>query len=228
MVEMALEKEQLREASVGLPHLPVGKVAQALRRFKRYRQSKVVFVDGSANLQQVRINALLDGKQLCMPSPALKKGFFLCRPFTIPFADLPFALSLKGIEKFGQPLAALELESLAVDLAICEVVAIDSGGRRLGDGTGFFDLALGILGSYGGLREEWAVGAVIGEGQLQVGPIPMAPWDVAMDFAIGVEEEILFPGRRKEPTVIWSALATNKIRKLDLLWQLRQQRWADA
>ena len=222
MSEHAKVKADLRQRH-GLPvGLSGGKLAQALRRHKCYRQSTTLYVDGTPLLHQTRINALLDGKQLCMPSPALKKGFFLCRPFSIAHPDLPYAVSLPGITSHGTCLSAADLPSLAIDLAVCDALAIDEEGRRLGDGTGFFDLAMAILAEYDALATPCPIVSLIG--QLCHDALPMAEWDLPVDFAVAEEHEYAFATQVKPPRLCWSALSAKKIKKIDLLWQLSQKK----
>ena len=203
-----------------------GKLAQALRGHGSYRQCKALYVDGSLQLQQVRINALIDGKSLCMPSPALKEGFYLLRPFQVPFKDLPFAVTLKGVASWGQRLKADGLADLFIDLAVSDGLAVDGQGGRLGDGSGFFDLALGLLASYQALAPGWQACALLAAQQLMEEVLPQDEWDVALDFGVTEQGSHDFSGRNQEPTVLWPALPERKIRKLDLLWQLWKQRKA--
>lgn len=224
-----IAKEELRQhfTMAAPPGSQGGKLAQALRGQVSYRQSKVVFADGGDLLHQARINCLLDGKSLVMPSPALKTGFFLLRPYTTPFKDLGQAVSLKGITGHGLSLTHEDLAGLAIDLAITQVVALDSLGARLGDGNGFLDLALAILAEYKALAPGWQLAALIGEQQLYEGELPKDEWDLLLDFAVAVGEEYLFSGRPEEPRVHWPALPQRRIRRLDLLWRLYDKNGAE-
>ncbi len=224
MSVIAKKKEELRQLYVDQSCPAAGKLAQALRRTDIYRQSTVVYVDGAVALHQVRINCLLDGKQLCMPSPALKSGFFLFKPYTVPFKDLPYAVLLKGVEGHGTQLAEAEIASLGIDLALTDVVAVDEQGRRLGDGSGFFDLALGILAEYSGLTASCKTAGLVTAEQVCKEEIPMAAWDVVLDFAVSVNQEYSFAGSTEALKIYWDALAEKKIRKLDLLWKLAELR----
>ncbi|MFA6499857.1 MAG: hypothetical protein WCV64_11075, partial [Desulfurivibrionaceae bacterium] len=57
-----------------------GKSAELVRRLERYRDAKRIFVGPTVRLQQLRINALTDGKELLVPGPGLKEGFYLLAP----------------------------------------------------------------------------------------------------------------------------------------------------
>ena len=71
---------------------------------------------------------------------------------------------------------ALDAPHVFPDLVLVPLVAVDRAGTRLGQGKGHYDRVLG------GLREHGAL--LIGVGwpvQILDGPIPIDPWDVALD-----------------------------------------------
>ncbi|MBU3937029.1 MAG: hypothetical protein KKD53_05830, partial [Proteobacteria bacterium] len=74
-----------------------GKSAEIVRRLEKYRDAKRIFVGPTARLQQIRINALTDGKELLVPAPGLKEGFYLLAPYEIPFKHLAFAVGYNGL-----------------------------------------------------------------------------------------------------------------------------------
>ncbi len=202
-----------------------GRLAQALRQLPAYRAAGRFFVSPAPELAQIRINALVDGKELLLPAPGLKDGFYGCRPYSIPFRDLAFATSLRGLPRFGR---LLDNRALAkggpVGLLVAEAVAVDPFGTRLGNGNGFFDLACAILADVGVFQPAQAeVWAVVGEGQLVTTPLPVAPWDVALDGVITPESTRRFiQPARPAPTVHWADLPKTWRRRLNPLWQLSQ------
>ncbi len=77
-------------------------MAERLRGLDTYRAATTVFAEPVPLLHQARINLLLDGKRLVMPSPGLKQGFFLLEPFLVPFPRLPWAVSMTGAAACGR------------------------------------------------------------------------------------------------------------------------------
>lgn len=198
-----------------------GKIAEQLRKTDTYRQARRLFVTPPPLLLQIRINCLLDGKELIMPSPGLTDGFILITPHTIPFKKLSHAVTYKGLQKFGTNLAPATLAGLPVDVVVCDAVAVDRRGGRLGDGRGFLDLACGLLGELGAVGEKTTYLAAVETEQLLVERIPVEPWDIILSGIITTAGPRLFSA---EPSVVprihWPALPEKIIRKSNPLWQL--------
>lgn len=210
---------------VALPVAGAGKLAETLRRQDIYRAGKTIFVSPAALLQQVRINALLDGKILLMPGPALKSGFYQLRPYTLSFKELGHAVTLKGLESCGTLLDQAALADLHVDLALTDCLAVDGAGRRLGHGTGFFDLAMAILAEMGAVGEETLFVALGCLEQLVEDELRQDPWDVRMHFFCHQHGLRQLAVERRQPAVRWEDLATKRIRKVEPLWRLSQVRF---
>lgn len=194
-----------------------GKIAEAVRRLDPYRQCRQIFIAPDPGLAQLRINALLDGKELIVPGPGLKEGFYLLRPFQIAFGQLSLAVSLKGIPTHGQLLRHRELGQLSIGLLITEALAVDGHGNRLGDGSGFFDLACAVLHRAGALAEAPAVWATAVANQPE--ELPHDPWDVRMTGLVAAHGLVSFPPLERMPDLVWSQLTRQRIKKLTPLWK---------
>ena len=214
---------QMQERELSQFH--AGKAAETLRKQPEYRQSKTLFVSPSPQLHQVRINALLDGKMLVMPGPAIKKGFYLFAPYKISFKDLGHATSLKGIELFGKLLEGKSLKNLHVDLALTDCLAVDSSGKRLGQGTGFFDLSMGILAECGGVDDETIFGVVGVHEQQVCEDLPQNSWDVKMNFFLHEEGVVHLLSGCQDISISWDDLEKKRVRKIEPLWQLYKERF---
>src|SRR3989339_1385370 len=105
-----------------------GKLAEHLRQSDVYRQAGMIFASPAMILQQICMNALADNKVLVMPSPHLRDGFFLLKPFTVPFKQLSQVVSLGGISRYGTKLKSGELCRLSIDLVATDTLAIDRDG----------------------------------------------------------------------------------------------------
>lgn len=198
-----------------------GKMAELLRRVKAYKQAKQIFMSPAPILRQMRINALLDGKELIMPAPALIDGFYLCKPYTIPHKDLAYAVCFKGLPKFGKKLNMNEISGLDIDMLVTDSVAVDQRGGRLGDGHGFFDLAMAILNNLQALSGQISVWAVVGNDQFVEVNLPLEPWDVRVDGVImpsGQKE--LNNSQKNLPQIFWESLPKKRIKKITPLWRI--------
>lgn len=200
-----------------------GKVAEQLRRQDHYRQARSVFATPAALLRQIRMNCLLDGKQLVMPSPGLKDGFFCIPPYTVPFRQFGMAMTESGLRRFGRRLEPGE--KLAIDLLLTVALAVDREGGRLGNGTGYFDLSCAILSANGWLADNLYILAVVDRTQQVTEPLPQEPWDVTMTGVVTVEGYTIFSDQgRQEYPIYWQQLAAGRIKKITPLWQLRNMK----
>jgi 5-formyltetrahydrofolate cyclo-ligase len=218
------DKNELRTAYPPLPEDRIlavqGKLAENLRRLDSYRQCKQIFIDPSLLLRQARINALLDGKELVMPAAGLKDGFYLLKPFRVPFKKLIMAVTYKGLAHYGRLLGAKEISSLNISLLLGESWAVDRRGHRLGDGQGFFDLAVALLNELDGIAAGCQVVAAIDDAAKIVESVPPDPWDVKCAKIIGPagSEEVcdFSPVAR----LYWEEIPPERVKRMSPLWKL--------
>jgi len=203
--------------------VPWGKAAENLRKLQPYRDASTVFASPDASLLQVRINCLLDGKNLVIPGPSLRNGFYLLKARTIPFPSLASAVSYKGLEKFGHLIRKEEIKTHSIDLLLTDALAVDQQGTRLGDGKGFVDLSFGILSEMGAIRPNAAILAAVSEDRITDNTLPCDKWDVKMDGAVTPAGLVEFEIKQIEGKIYWDALPKERIRKVSPLWKLSQQ-----
>lgn len=224
-----LTKEKLRKALAdqGDPRRALqgaGKAAEILRRVPQYREARQLFCDPAPILSQIRVNSLLDGKKLIMPSPGLRDGYYVLEPYEIPFRDLRYATTFKGIAKYGRRLSWEEEGALAIDLLVTAAQAVSASGVWLGDGLGFFDLSVAVFAGRGVLSAKTAICVVAGPGALIDDEIAAEPWDVKADLIL-TETGLLEVADKRSgwPPVLWDRLPKRRIRKITPLWKLYQE-----
>ncbi|MDH4320335.1 MAG: 5-formyltetrahydrofolate cyclo-ligase [Desulfobulbaceae bacterium] len=216
--------------SDGPPQCEWGRLAQRIRGLAAYRAAQRVFVGPSPLLSQVRVNALCDGKELLMPAPSLKEGFYLCLPYAIPFADLAYATSYRGLPKYGRLLDNRGLAAKQVGMLVTDAVAVDPVGTRLGDGKGFFDLSCAILAELGAVERRGAtVVALAADEQLvKEELLPFDPWDIRLDEVITpLGGRVFTDVEHEQPAIHWSELPPERVRRMNPLWQLAEKRRRD-
>lgn len=221
------EKERLRAAwqkvagdTTAVPQW--GKAAEKLRGLREYKKAITVFATPAESLHQARINCLADGKNLLMPSPGIREGFFLVSARSVPFRDLSVAATYKGLEKYAKLLKNDAMAELTVDQLLCDSLAVDNHGVRLGDGKGFFDLCCALMKELGCLERDWCAFTFILEEQISQLPLPRDPWDVKMTGAVTPARTIYFEPEPRRPAIFWETLPPSRIRKIDPLWKLHE------
>jgi 5-formyltetrahydrofolate cyclo-ligase len=223
--ETMITKEKVR---VDFPDAPEGKIsgkcAEAVRRLERYRDAKRIFVGPAARLQQIRINALTDGKELLVPAPGLKEGFYLLAPYGIPFKQLSFAVGYNGLAQYGRRVVGEELGQIPVGLLVTDCLAVDPAGYFVGEGNGFFDLAVAILAELHGLSPQAEAYAVGEPAQILAQEIEHGGWDVRLNGFITAEGIVLpHSGGHADRRILWETLPPKRIRKITPLWKLNMQ-----
>ena len=201
-----------------------GKAAQLVRRLERYRDAKRILVGPAARLQQIRINALTDGKELLVSAPGLKEGFYLLLPYEIPFKNLSYAVGYKGLVQYGRKVAAEDLRQSPVGLVITDCLAVDPAGYFVGDGQGFFDLAVAILLEWQGLSPEAEAYGVGEQEQILDQEVEHAAWDIRLNGFVTPEGITLHNSEgHAAQRILWDLLPPKRIRKITPLWKLSMQ-----
>ncbi|OGQ97804.1 MAG: hypothetical protein A2505_02575 [Deltaproteobacteria bacterium RIFOXYD12_FULL_55_16] len=220
-----IAKEEARAAFLEAPMgEAAGKSAELVRRLERYREAKRIFVGPTARLQQIRINALNDGKELLVPAPGLKEGFYLLAPYEIPFKHLSYAVGYKGLAQYGRRVAVEELCRQPVGLLVTDCLAVDPAGYFVGEGKGFFDLAVALLAELHGLTPEAEAYGLGEQEQILAQEIERAAWDIRLNGFITPEGIALRnPGGHADRRIFWDLLAPRMIRKITPLWKLSMQ-----
>jgi 5-formyltetrahydrofolate cyclo-ligase len=222
MNDNSLSKDELRGSlpCSDLSAAQFGRLAEQVRRLSYYGEARQIFVDPVPSLLQVRINAILDRKELILPSGGLKEGFFLVKPHTIPFNKLSYALSFKGISEFGEKLPSAILGRLEIGIAVVASEAVDIFGGHLGDGLGFTDISLALLKEYGALANNCKIIAGAAANRVLTEPLPSDPWDINLDGYVTQTGTQSVSSAGSIPNIIWSALPKKRVRKIQPLWDL--------
>jgi 5-formyltetrahydrofolate cyclo-ligase len=203
--------------------VPWGKAAEILRKLQPYRDASTVFASPDASLLQIRINCLIDGKDLVMPGSSLRNGLYLLKAHTIPFPELSIAATYRGLEKFGQLISNEALKIFSINLLLADALAIDQQGTRLGDSKGFVDLSFGILSELGAIQPDAMFLGIVSEEQITSNLLPWEKWDVKMNGAVTPTGHVEFDIDQIDGKIYWEALPKERIKKISPLWKLSQQ-----
>jgi 5-formyltetrahydrofolate cyclo-ligase len=197
-----------------------GKAAEKLRTLRQYQDAATIFATPGEPLHQARINCLVDGKNLIMPAPSIREGFFLLTAHTVPFKDLAVAATYKGLGKHGKLLKNDAVSGISVGLLLTDSLAIDLEGGRIGDGNGFFDLCGALLQELDALQQDWTALTIIREEQISGDPLPQDTWDIKISGAITPLMIHTIETPLQKPQISWDVLLKDRIKRIDPLWKL--------
>ncbi len=197
-----------------------GRACEQLRNIPAYCRASTLFISPSTPAKQACLNGLNDRKHIILPSPGFKAGFLLLKPDAIPFQKRSFAVSSRGVLQFGKKISTDDLAKLSIEIAVTGALAVDRSGNRLGDGHGFFDLAIAMLAETGALAEKYLCAAIVRQEQIVDTPLPCSPWDIPLDVLAHPEGTIFINKEPVQPRVHWQQLETRRIRKASPLWDL--------
>jgi 5-formyltetrahydrofolate cyclo-ligase len=207
-----------------LKHEHRGKTAEKLRSLQTYREAVTVFATPHDSLHQARINCLADGKDLLMPGPSIREGFFLLQARSTPFKNISVAVTYKGLEKFGQQLNEISIAQLSPGLLLTDSLAVDCDGGRIGDGYGYFDLCCALLHKLAGLNRDAEIITFIEEDQISRDSLPQDSWDVRLSRAITPTRILQFEPSGQEPQIFWDDIPHDRIKRINPLFKLYQKR----
>lgn len=199
------------------------KVAERLRGLDAYQQARTIMVPPDQAQLQVRINALLDGKQLIMATPGLRDGFYLLEKRNIKVKYLRSATRSSGVRRFGRKLDTTRSEIGEIDLLATGAVAVGLRGGRVGKGSGYFDLEYMILREIGSVTEATPICVLVDDCQV-LEQVPMEAKDVAVDFIITPTRVIIIERALRRPSqVLWDELSERLIKGIRPLMELRKK-----
>ena len=216
----SVRSEWIKRLATGTTPPHWGKVAEKLRGLQSYRDTVTVFASPHESLLQARINCLVDGKSLLMPGPSIREGFFLLAARSIPYKNLPVAVTYKGLEKYGQRLQGDNMSGLSVALLLTDSLAVDGTGGRIGDGYGYFDLCCALLQEIDAIEHDAEILTFIQEDQISQDMLPQEQWDIKMSSAITPKQILQFEPSGQIPQIFWEVLPHDKIKRIDPLWKL--------
>ncbi len=202
------------------------RAAYNLSQIPIWRRSRVVKVNPDAPQQPVRLQALLQGKILIMPTPKIRKGFLLLDPKTIPQNMMKKASTIKGAFILGKLFDRERiLELPKIDFIVTGSVAVDRYGSRIGKGGGYAELEYAILREIGKINENTPVVTTIHDLQLLDKKLPREVHDLPVDIIVTPTRTIKTIEPHPKPKgIYWELLDKEKINSIPALQWLYNRR----
>lgn len=195
-----------------------------LTSHRYYRDAKIIFIAPDNCIEQLRLQALRDGKTVLMTTYSIKRGFWLLDPTRIAPADFEKAAMLDGMERLATPVSLDEIAALpSVDYLVTGTGAINHEGVRFGKGHGFFDAEWGMLYTLGRITKDTPAAAVVHDCQLLDEKLYPDVFDTVVDavFTPTRTIEVIDP---QKPTcgILWDRLDPHMLATIPPLQDLKQ------
>lgn len=189
-----------------------------------YRDARCLFITPDNCVEMLRWQALRDGKQVLLTTYAIRRGFWLLDPATIPADRLLYAATLDGMERHGRPLtlAQIRAELPSVDFLVTGTGAINEAGVRFGKGHGFFDAEWGMLYRIGMIDTSTPAAAVVHDCQVLQETLYPEVFDTVVDTIFTPTRTIEVEAPHK-PTcgIVWDLLDPQMYDTIPPLQELR-------
>lgn len=138
-----------------------------LTSHRYYQNANIIFIAPDNCIEQLRLQALRDGKTVLMTTYSIKRGFWLLDPKKIAPENYEKAAMLDGMERLARAVSLDEIAALpSVDYLVTGTGAINHEGVRFGKGHGFFDVEWAILYTLNRIKKETPAAAVVHDCQL--------------------------------------------------------------
>lgn len=198
----------------------IGQAAERLRRLPIYREARHVFCSPVADLFQIRLNGLSDGKLLTIATPGLTKGFLRLDPTSIPASRRFQAARLLPEALKGMKLPFTPPPCPPIDLIVADVLAADLEGHLLGDGSGHLDLQVAILHALSWLSPKAVLVAIVPDRDI-LPAVPTDETDVRAHWIVSSDRAARSSLSGFPPaTVRWDKLEPRRIRRNGALFHL--------
>lgn len=193
--------------------------AARLRALPEWQGARAVKVNPDAPQHPVRLQAILDGKVLYMPTPRLRAGFLCLRPEWVPPGRERYATSIKGLAEYGREVALDQVEP--VGLVVAGSVAVDARGGRAGKGEGYSDREYAILRELG--HPEMPIATTVHDLQV-VERVPRDPFDIPLDIICTPTRVIRTQTPYPRPQGIdWSRVTAAELAAMPPLRELKER-----
>lgn len=198
----------------------------AVRALPDYVSARTVFAAPDNSLEMLRRVALDDGKDILVPTYAMRRGFVRLSPNAVPDRDRFMAATLDGMERFGD---VLDLPALRrcppMDLLVTGATAVTQQGVHVGGGQAYFDLEWALLAELGLVRQSTPIVAVVHPCQVVPGRLRPGPYDVTVDLVVTPESvESTNRGYPRPEGISWRSLEPDLFNLIPYFGPLLAQR----
>jgi 5-formyltetrahydrofolate cyclo-ligase len=190
-----------------------------------YRDARTIFITPDNCIEQLRYQALRDGKRVLTTSYSIKRGFWLLEPEKIKPERYLYASTLDGMEREARPLTLRQIavEIGAVDYLVTGTGAINERGVRFGKGHGFFDAEWAMLYRMGVIHAGTPAAAVVHDCQVLQEELFPEIFDTVADVIFTPGRTIVVDNPHKpECGIVWDLLDAHMFETIPPLQELKE------
>lgn len=189
-----------------------------------YKRAKVLFITPDNGLEQLRAQAVRDGKVQIVTTYGIRRGTVEIRPEDVPAGREEYAAMLDAMEKVGRYISLAELQQrYKFDMLVTGASAVSRSGVRFGKGHGFFDLEWAMFYQIGVADSSTPVLAVVHDCQVLKDDLTPSPYDTICDMIVTPTQVIEVENAQK-PThgVVWDKLEAGMMENISSLRELKE------
>lgn len=200
--------------------------AQIIQALPTYQQAKAIFVAPDNSLLKMRRIAIQDGKTLLVATYAIRRGFMILDPGSVPPEEEAWAASLDGLEEFGRHISLDEIQALEeVDLMVTGISLVTEKGTRWGKGHGFFDLEWAMFHELGVVEEETPIIAVGHDCQVISTDLQPSAVDTVADIIVTPTRTIQVKKTYPKPSgIVWEYITHDLREQIPPLGELYRKK----
>ena len=201
--------------------------AEAVARLtahRYYQDAEIIFIAPDNCIEQLRLQALRDGKTVLMTTYSIKRGFWLLDPKRIDAGDYEKAAMLDGMERLALPVTLEDIARLpSVDYLVTGTGAINHQGVRFGKGHGFFDVEWAMLYTLKRITASTPAAAVVHDCQMLDETLYPDVFDTVVDAVFTPTRTIEVDSPQK-PTcgILWDRLDAQMYETIPPLQELKR------
>jgi len=189
-----------------------------------FTDSQLIFITPDNCLEELRAQALRDGKTILVPTYGIRRGFVKLSPDDVPRGHEVYASWLDGMEHFGQRVSLYEIKQLGpLDFLVTGGSVINQRGVRFGKGHGYFDLEWAMMYTVGVATVATPVIAFVHDCQVAGIELEPSPFDTVCDIIV-TPSRVIQVEEASKPTVgiVWEKLAPGMLEDIPPLQELKQ------
>ena len=188
-----------------------------------YRQAATVFITPDNGLQQLRAQAVRDGKVQYVTTYGIRRGTVEIRPEAVPAGRADYVAMLDGMEEIGRYVSLTDIQRRGkFDLLVTGASAVSRSGVRFGKGHGYFDLEWAMFYQIGAADLRTPVVAVVHDCQVLEENLTPNAYDTLCDVIVTPTRVIEVPNAQKPAHgVLWDRLEPGMLEDIPPLRELQ-------